>query len=70
MVTFGNDPIKTKFTPSYRCPLYEFATMDMTAVKENAFFGDEVFYDIEERNAIVLSDDEEGGEEDGESAEE
>ena len=43
VVTFGNDPIKTKFTPSYRCPLYEFATMDMTAVKENAFFGDEVF---------------------------
>ena len=67
VVTFGNDPIKTKFTPSYRCPLYEFATMDMTAVTENAFFGDEVFYDIEERNAIVLAD-EEADENEGEAA--
>lgn len=26
IVTFGNFPLKTKFTPSYSCPLYEFGT--------------------------------------------
>ena len=58
VVTFGNNPIKTKFTPSYKCPLYEFAQMDMTEAQSHAFFGDEVYYDLEERNAIVLSDEE------------
>ena len=58
VVTFGNNPIKTKFTPSYKCPLYEFAQMDMTETQSHAFFGDEVYYDLEERNAIVLSDEE------------
>ena len=58
VVTFGNNPIKTKFTPSYKCPLYEFATMDMTETQSHAFFGDEVYYDLGERNAIVLAEDE------------
>lgn len=59
IVTFGNNPIKTKFTPSYKCPLYEFATMDMTEVNEHTFFGDDIYYDLEERNEIVLADDDE-----------
>lgn len=63
VVTFGNNPIKTKFTPSYKCPLYEFATMDMTEVSEHAFFGDDIYYDLEDRNNIVLSDEEEEEEE-------
>lgn len=59
VVTFGNNPIKTKFTPSYKCPVYEFATMDMTEVNEHTFFGDDIYYDLEERNNIVLDDDDE-----------
>ena len=55
IVTFGNFPLKTKFTPSYKCPLYQMGTMDLTDVRMNAFFGDEVFYDLEERNYIVAS---------------
>ena len=55
IVTFGNIPLKTKFTPSYKCPLYQMGTMDLTDVRMNAFFGDEVFYDLEERNYIVAS---------------
>lgn len=55
IVTFGNYPLKTKFTPSYKCPLYQMGTMDLTDVRMNAFFGDEVFYDLEERNYIVAS---------------
>ena len=60
IVTFGNNPLKTKFTPSYKCPLYQFAAMDLTEVKANAFFGDEVFYDLEERNYQILEEAEEG----------
>lgn len=63
IVTFGNFPLKTKFTPSYKCPLYQMGTMDLTDVRMNAFFGDEVFYDLEERNYIVASMQEEAREE-------
>ncbi len=59
IVTFGNYPLKTKFTPSYRCDLYKFGTMDLTDVRSNAFFPDEVYYDIAERNSIVLGDEQE-----------
>jgi len=54
IVTFGNYPLKTKFTPSYRCDLYEFGTMDLSEVRSNAFFPDEVYYDLTERNEKVL----------------
>ena len=63
IVTFGNHPLRTKFTPSYKCPLYQFASMDLTDVKSNAFFGDEVYYDLEERNYLILEQEEEGGDE-------
>ena len=62
IVTFGNHPLKTKFTPSYKCPLYQFSTIDLTDVQENAFFGDEVFYDLEERNYQVMEEQQENGE--------
>ena len=55
IVTFGNYPLKTQFTPSYKCPLYKMKTMDLTDVRLNAFFGDEVYYDLEDRNYIVAS---------------
>jgi len=55
IVTFGNHPLKTKFTPSYKCPLYKMGTMDLTEVRMNAFFGDDVFYDLGERNYIVAA---------------
>lgn len=53
IVTFGNYPLKTQFTPSYKCPLYQMKTMDLSSVRLNAFFGDEVYYDLEERNYII-----------------
>lgn len=64
IVTFGNYPLKTKFTPSYKCPLYQMGAMDLTEVRMNAFFGDEVYYDLEERNYIVaaLEEEEDEGE--------
>lgn len=54
VVTFNNFPLKTKFTPSYKCPLYEFGQMDLTEVRSNVFFGSEIYYDLDERNYIVL----------------
>lgn len=67
IVTFGNNPLKTQFTPSYKCPLYEFGTMDMTEVRNNVFYGEEIFYDLDERNYLVLDSEEE--EEEGEEEE-
>ena len=54
IVTFGNYPLKTKYTPSYKCPYYQMGTMDMGELRSHMFKADEVFYDIEERNEIVL----------------
>ena len=65
VVTFNNFPLMTKFTPSYKCPLYEIGQMDLTDVRANVFFGDDVFYDLDERNYIILDENKEG-EEDGE----
>lgn len=54
IVTFGNYPLRTKFTPSYKCPLYEMGTMDMGDLEGHAFFGDEIYYDLDERNYLIL----------------
>ncbi len=60
IVTFGNYPLKTKYTPSYKCPYYKMGRMDMTELRSHMFKADEVFYDLDARNEIVLgSDDEE-----------
>lgn len=58
IVTFGNFPLKTFFTPSYKCPLYQVGTMEYNT-RTQAFFGDEVYYDLGERNYIVLGNKEE-----------
>ncbi len=55
IVTFGNYPLKTKFTPSYKCPLYKMGAMDLSETQLNAFFGEDVYYDLAERNYIVMS---------------
>ncbi|MDR1440719.1 MAG: type IV secretory system conjugative DNA transfer family protein, partial [Clostridiales bacterium] len=54
LVTFGNYPAKTKYTPSYKCPLYKTGCMDMSGIGFNAFYGEEIFYDLCERNDRVL----------------
>lgn len=58
IVTFGNHPLRTKFTPSYKCPLYKFSTMDLSDVRANAFFGEDVYYDLEERNYAIMEEQE------------
>ena len=54
IVTFGNYPIKTKYTPSYKCEFYKFGRMDMTDVRSHVFRAEEAFYDIDARNKLIL----------------
>jgi type IV secretion system protein VirD4 len=61
IVTFGNYPLKTKYTPSFKCKLYKFGTMSLDDVRSNVFYGEEVYYDLEYRNSIILKDDKVGG---------
>lgn len=53
IVTFGNFPLKTKYTPSYRCPLYRMGQMDLSEARSNVFYADRVFYDVTRRNQII-----------------
>jgi type IV secretion system protein VirD4 len=59
IVTFGNYPLKTKFTPSYQCPFYRMGTMDLTDIRSNVFFAEEVYYDLNYRNQVVFEKEEE-----------
>lgn len=54
IVTFGNFPLRTKYTPSYLCPYYKMGIMDMGELRSHMFKADEVYYDLEARNEIIL----------------
>lgn len=56
IVTFGNNPLMTKYTPSYRCPFYQFGKMDMSDIRSHMFQSEEVFYDVQMRNQRVLDE--------------
>ena len=54
IVTFGNYPLKTYFTPSFKVPLYQIGEMDQSELEERAFNEREVYYDVRQRNKRVL----------------
>ncbi len=54
VVTFGNYPLKTVFTPSYKAPVYQTGTMATDDLEGRLFEEEEVFYDIALRNEAVL----------------
>ena len=56
IVSFGNYPLKTQYTPSYRCKLYKMGRMDMEEFRSHMFRADEVYYDLGKRNAKVLGE--------------
>ena len=58
IVSFNSFPLKTKYTPSYKCPYYKFGPMDLTEIRSNVFHADEVFYDLKVRNRKILGEDE------------
>ncbi len=56
IVTFGNYPLKTKYTPSYKCPFYQMGRMDMDELRNHMFRADEVYYDLDVRNSLILGE--------------
>ena len=58
IVTFGNFPLRTQYTPSYKCPLYQMGQMDLSDVRANVFHADRVFYDITRRNKLMVPEKE------------
>ncbi len=54
VVTFGNNPLKTNFTPSYKVPLYKMGQMDTNALEGRLFEEAKVYYDIHLRNDRIL----------------
>ncbi len=55
IVTFGNYPLKTAFTPSYRVPLYQTGMMDTGELTGRYFEESEIYYDIAIRNAWAFA---------------
>jgi type IV secretion system protein VirD4 len=58
IVTFGNYPLKTYFTPSFKVPFYKIGKMDTSELSERFFDENEVFYSADARNKIVFSKEE------------
>ena len=56
IVTFGNYPLRTKYTPSYKCPFYQTGQMDMEELRSHVFRADSVYYDLGTRNNTVLGE--------------
>lgn len=56
IVTFGNYPLMTKYTPSYKCSFYKFGKMDVDDIRSHVFKPEEIFYDVAIRNKAVLGE--------------
>ena len=51
---FGFSPIKSKFTPSFRCPKYKLTPISQEIKNGKPFLEEKVFYDILQRNAYYF----------------
>ena len=56
IVSFNSFPLRTKYTPSYKCPFYQFGPMDLTEIRSNVFRADDVYYDLAVRNGKILGE--------------
>ena len=56
VVTFGNYPLMTYFTPSFKVPFFKVGKMDTSELNERLFDEKEAFYDISIRNNLVEKD--------------
>ena len=61
IVTFGNYPFMTYFTPSFKVPLYKIGKMDTSELNERLFDEKTAFYDIAKRNTIISEKQENSG---------
>ena len=56
VVTFGNYPLMTYFSPSFKVPMYKFGKMDTSELSDRLFDEKEAFYDISKRNDLAEKD--------------
>jgi hypothetical protein len=70
IVTFGNYPLKTYFSPSFKVPFYQMGKMDTSDLSERYFDENTILYNVANRNEIVFGEkpeEEENGEENKET---
>ena len=56
IVTFGNYPLKTYFSPSFKVPFYQMGKMDTSDLSERYFDENTILYSVGDRNAIVFGE--------------
>ena len=56
IVTFGNYPLKTYFSPSFKVPFYQIGKMDTGDLSERYFDENTVLYSVSKRNSIVFDE--------------
>ena len=54
IVTFGNYPLKTYFSPSFKVSFYKMGQMDISGNSDRLFEEDKVYYDISQRNNAIM----------------
>ena len=57
VVTFGNYPLKTSFTPSYKVNIYKTGAMSIDDVEGRLFDEAAVYYDISVRNKYIFGEE-------------
>jgi len=55
IVTFGNYPFKTYFSPSFLVPFYKMGKMDTSGNQERYFDENQIVYSVEKRNQIIFT---------------
>ena len=63
IVTFGNYPLKTYFSPSFKVPFYQMGKMDTSDLSERYFDENTILYSVANRNEIVFEEKKEEKEE-------
>ena len=56
IVTFGNYPLKTYFSPSFKVPFYQLGKMDTSDLSERYFDENTILYSASARNEIVFEE--------------
>jgi type IV secretory pathway TraG/TraD family ATPase VirD4 len=56
IVTFGNYPLKTYFSPSFKVPFYQMGKMDTGDLSERYFDENTILYSVSKRNSIVFDE--------------
>ena len=56
IVTFGNYPLKTYFSPSFKVPFYQMGKMDTSDLSERYFDENTILYSVANRNEILFGE--------------